>query len=251
MKTTATNAMAARCGRIAGSLALIVLIGCATRGYERASETGSGIETLKTELAEAKNQLDASVSALDKVVTAQDPADPYEDFVEALADMEGQADTIRAQAEDVRSAGDSYFAEWEKKLASLKNDELRAKSEQRRTELVKSYDAINTTSQKTKDAYQPLMAQLNYIKDYLGLDLSPASIAGIGDQVKRVRDDAGKVKVSIDELVAALEQLSSQLATGAAAGDITPAPPKESSPAEAPDAPPAETSTADSADRDE
>lgn len=238
---TATTAM-----KITSALALIALTGCASRGYERASETGSGIETLKTELTAAKQQLDVSVSALDKVVTAEDPSAPYEEFVDALADMEGQADTIRAQAEDVREAGDAYFADWDAKLASFKSDELRAKSEKRRADLVKSYDEINATSQKTKETYEPLMVNLNDIKDYLGLDLSATSIGDIGDQVRRVKDDAGKVQESIDELVAALDRLSSQLATGAAAGDIAPAPSPDAA-----DAPPAETSAADSADRDE
>lgn len=209
-----TNVMPHRLFQITIVLAAIVSIGCATRGYERASETVSNIDTLKTELTTAKKHLDNSVNALDKVVSSKDATGPYEEFVHALAEMDGQADTIHAQAEAVRSSGDAYFEDWEAKLASFTSEDMRKISEQRRADLTKTYDEINAASQKTKEAYEPLMADLNDIKQYLGLDLSAASVAGIGDQVKKVKTGAGKVQESIDALLEVLDQLSTKLATG-------------------------------------
>lgn len=222
--TISMTVVTARFFQITSSLALIALIGCASRGYERAAATGSGIDELKTELTTAKKELDATVGALEEVVSAEDPSAPYEEFVRAIADMEGQADTIRAQADSVRSAGDTYFSEWEARLASIKSEELRAKSEKRRTDLAASYDEMKAASETTKEAYQPLMAALNDIKEYLGLDLSATSVAGIGDQVTKARDDAGKVQESIDGLLGTLDELASQLATGMPAEDAAPAP---------------------------
>lgn len=245
--TTSLNVMTARLFRYTFSLALTALVGCASRGYERASATGAGIEALKTELAAAKERLDASVSALDKVVAAEDPSVPYEEFSHALADMEGQADTIRAQAEAVRSAGDAYFSEWEAKLASFTNEDMRAMSEKRRADLVASFDEINAASQKTKDAYEPLMTNLNDIKEYLGLDLSAASVGGIRNQVAQVKDGAGKVKETIDNLLGALDELSSQLATGAAAEAPEAAESREPGEAEAP-APSEESSSTEASE---
>ncbi len=203
-------------------LASIVPVGCAARGYERASATSLSIDVLKTELTAAKEQLDTSVNALDQVVSAEDASKPYEEFVYALAEMEGQADTIRAQTEALRAAGATYFDEWEAKLASFTNEDMRKLSETRRADLVSTYDEINAVSQKTKEAYEPLMADLNDIKKYLDLDLSAAGVGQIGAQVKKVKGEAAKVQESIDALVQVLDQLSSKLATGGAGGGAAP-----------------------------
>ena len=77
-------------------LVAIVPLGCAARGYERASATSSSIDVLKTELTAAKVKLDTSVNALDEVVSAESASKPYENFVYALGQLEGQADTIPA-----------------------------------------------------------------------------------------------------------------------------------------------------------
>jgi len=198
-------------------LAAIVPVGCATRGYERASATSFRIDVLTTELTAAKLKLDTSVGALDKVISTEDDSfEPYMNFVHALAQMEGQADTIHAQAEALRSVGASYFDEWEATLASFTSEDMRKLSEARRADLMLAYDEITAVSQKTKEAYEPLMSDLNDIKQYLGLDLSAASVSGIGEQVTKVKGEAAKVQESIDALVQALDQLSSKLAGGAA-----------------------------------
>ena len=239
-----TNVEPRRLFQIMMCLAAIVPVGCATRGYQRASVTALSIEVLKTELAAAKDQLDTSVGALDNVVSAADASEPYEEFVNALAAMEGQADTIRAQTEAVRSSGATYFAEWEAKLASFTNEDIRKLSETRRADLMSTYDEINAVSEKTKEAYEPLMADLNDIKQYLGVDLSAASVSGIGEQVKKVKGEAAKVQESIDVLVQALDQLSSKLATGSAGGGTGSADPGSADPGSA-EAGPSDTGSSD------
>lgn len=208
--------------RVLLCLLALVAIGCASRGYQQASTTASNISKLKAELEAAKERVDTSVAALDKVVAANDPAEPYEEFVRAVARLDGQANTIRAQADAVRSAGATYFKEWEAKLAAFASDEMRQLSEARREDLMKALDEVNSVSQATKEAYEPFMADLSDIQQFLGLDLSTASVSAIGDKVTKVKDDAGNVQAAIDELVKTLEDLSGKLATRTApAGDAT------------------------------
>jgi len=196
------------------SLAVISLaIGCATTGYEKALRTTASIADTRKELVQVKQQVTVTLEALDKVTsqTVGDARPAYKQYSDCVRRMEASADHMRQHALKAQIRGDAYFHEWEQDLNNYRNTEVRALSEQRRTELMTSYGKISTSMQATQDAFTPFLSDLRDVQRFLQQDLTKAGIGSLSNVVQKARSTGVSAQQRIDTTIQDLNQAAIEL----------------------------------------
>lgn len=167
------------------------------------------LESLKTHLVNSKTQIDGALATLAKLTSPNTPAADlrslYNTYGDQLARITQQAEQLRYDADAMRQKRQEYFTAWEQRETDVTNPSIRSAMESRKARLRAAHERISTTSLAAKEAYEPLMRDLQDVRRFLGTDLSPASTAMLGDVSKKANADAATVKQKIDAVIAELD----------------------------------------------
>jgi hypothetical protein len=170
----------------------------------------AALEGFQTEIQKGSTQLNSLRVALDAL--AENPTGDltarYETFEKELEATKTIADSIRQRKEDMTARGAAYFELWEKQLAEMKTESVKALAEKRREELAENYGAVISATQLTGDAYQAYMAQVKEIHEALDNDLSEATIKGLAPKTKKSAEQAEAVKGRLATVVERLGKIA-------------------------------------------
>lgn len=210
MKTTQMKLIAL----VTATLATAALFtGCATSGYQQADKTGAGIAQFREEVAKAKLAVDDTVKSLGQVaVTANtNPRDAFKQFTKSLANLESTAAKAKKCAADVKAQGQTYFANWEKELAQLKNPEIRNLAAQQKGKLQAAFDSIKQVSAPLKAQFDPWLSNLQDLQKYLSNDLTISGVDAAKPLFAKTQTEGFEVQKSMDALVAELNTVAATL----------------------------------------
>jgi hypothetical protein len=187
--------------------------GCATSGYQQADKTGAGIAQFREEVAKAKLAVDDTVKSLGQVaVTANtNPRDAFKQFSKSLANLESTAAKAKKRAQDVKAQGQTYFANWEKELAQLKNPEIKALAVQQRAKLQATFDSIRKVAEPLKAQFDPWLSDLQDLQKYLSNDLTISGVDAAKGMFAKTQTEGFEVQKSMDALVAELNTVANTL----------------------------------------
>jgi hypothetical protein len=188
---------------LAAFLALLAA-GCASsRGYNQADKTGEAITTVRNDLVNIKSAIDASAKALDGVIAAAstDPRKPYEAFATSVDKVDAAANTAKKDAETMRACGAAYFQQWEAQTKSVKSDDIRKLSEERKAKLQASFDEIKSAAQEAKQSFPGFLSDLKDLRTALGSDLSPQGIAAAKDVIQKTKTSGAEAQKDLDNLI--------------------------------------------------
>jgi hypothetical protein len=193
--------------------ATALFTGCATSGYQQADKTGAGIAQFREEVAKAKLAVDDTVKSLGQVaVTANtNPRDAFKQFSKSLANLESTAAKAKKRAQDVKAQGQTYFANWEKELAQLKNPEIKALAAQQKAKLQAAFDSIRTVAEPLKAQFDPWLSDLQDLQKYLGTDLTVSGVDAAKPLFAKTQTEGFEVQKSMDALVAELNTVAATL----------------------------------------
>ncbi len=193
--------------------AAVLFPGCATSGYQQADKTGAGIAKFREEITKAKLAVDDTVKSLGQVaVTANtNPRDAFKQFSKSLANLESTSAKAKKQAQDVRAQGQTYFANWEKELAQLKNPEIKALATQQRAKLQATFDSIRTVAEPLKAQFDPWLSNLQDLQKYLSNDLTISGVDAAKSMFAKTQREGFEVQKSMDALVAELNTVAATL----------------------------------------
>jgi hypothetical protein len=187
--------------------------GCATSGYQQADKTGAGIAQFRDEIAKAKLAVDNTVKALGQVaVTANtNPREAFKEYSKSLANLEAAAAKAKKQSQDVKAQGQTYFANWEKELAQLKNPEIKNLAVQQKAKLQAAFDSIRKVAEPLKAQFDPWLSNLQDLQKYLSNDLSISGVDAAKPLFAKTQAEGFEVQKSMDALVAELNTVAATL----------------------------------------
>ncbi|MBP9900839.1 MAG: DUF2959 family protein [Verrucomicrobiota bacterium] len=199
---------------VATSLASTALFtGCATSGYQQADKTGAGIAQFREEIAKTKLAVDDTVTALGQVaVTANtNPRNAFKQFSKSLANLESTSAKAKRRGEDMKAQGQAYFADWEKQLAQLKNQDIKNLAVQQKAKLQTTFDSIRNVAAPLKAQFDPWLSDLQDLQKYLSTDLSISGVDAAKGMFAKTQTEGLEVQKSMDALVAELNTVAAAL----------------------------------------
>jgi uncharacterized phage infection (PIP) family protein YhgE len=208
----------ALCTTLTASLA--ILAGCASSSYDKSAATGTALQATATEIYQGNAQLTQVLASLNNLVERPqaDLRPQFDKFTADLDKLQSLAEDVNDKATDMQAKGADYFKDWNQQLATIKNEDVRARSAKRAKEVEAKFFAINGSFQEAKTAFKPFMSDLQDIKTALGNDLTPTGIDTIKKTVAQANKEAKPLKKSISKLGDDFKSL------GVAMSPMTPAP---------------------------
>lgn len=199
--------------------ALLFAAGCASSGYDKGNKTAQNIQTAANRIAALPGQIDKTLASLDELVNKPqtDLRPQFKQFNAHLNDVESAAKDIGDARRSMGEKSKEFFAAWDAELALINNEDIKARSQARKTEVTTQLDNIKRSYTEAEVAFRPLMSELQDIKKYLSVDLTPAGIAAIQPTVAKAKMNAAGLTGKISQLAADFKAL------GLAMSSVTPA----------------------------
>lgn len=212
MKTTKLMNLFTVAALAAGTLTL--LSGCGTTsGYKQADKTGAGIAEFRDEIVNGKKAIDATMKSLsDIAATANtDPRKAFEQYSKDVSKLESTAAAVRKRGQAMQQSGQAYFAQWEKELTQVKDPEIRALAQERKTKLQETFESIRKTTDPLKAQFDPWMSNLKDLQRYLSSDLTIAGVDAAKGLFAKTQEQGLEVQKSMDAVIAELNTVSATI----------------------------------------
>lgn len=190
--------------------------GCATTGMERSVNTSASIQEVDNEIGKMVIQLDKTAASLDVLIQSGQPdmKKPFEAYSDNVVQLEKEGNRVIKRMEEMKASSKEYFAEWEKQGSAYSNQRIRELSEERRLKLAETYARVPAAGAGVKVAYLAYLSDLKEIKIFLSNDLTPQGLKGIAPVANNTFQDLEALKASLKPVVAALEEIKSELQGG-------------------------------------
>lgn len=135
------------------------------------------------------------------------PESSFRRLASDRADVDRKIQSAVAAVEDMNVRAEQYFKEWEAELEGYSSQGLRGKSVARMESTKKRYAKISSTLAEAREAFAPLLESFDDQLLFLSRDLSPGTVADLGDEVFELNRRAETVFVAVDELLAQVSEV--------------------------------------------
>jgi len=197
------------------TLALLLLAACTPTQVERKEGAAATMRGAATDVRATRAQTDRTLSALDAVLSAppEQLKQAYDNYSAEVDKMGKAARKTGDSAATVRKMSDEYVAQWQKTHAEISNPELKATSEQRRTETMNAFGRMQASFDAAKQDFLPFMRNLQDVKTVLSTDLTPAGVKSLAgtDVVKNAHATGAQVAKDLDNVIAEFDGVANQL----------------------------------------
>jgi hypothetical protein len=213
-----------------GSLvaAMALLAGCASKkpapkpAPAAPPPEPASLSQIKGELIKAKARIQMTTSSLETLQKSS-PADAssnYNRFTEEYVKLQQESDVVKSRAADLKAKTSAYYALWNKQV-DVENPDLRRQAVQQKSDAERVYNTVRSEMELARIAFDPYMANLKDVGNYLRGNLSPASLQSVSDLTARASGQAKEVNTHIDAILAAIDSMAKATGEGAPS---TPAP---------------------------
>ena len=171
--------------------------------------TGENINKAADVIQLGVTQLDATVTALNDLVhkPAHDLGPQFKTFSKNLDQLDSTAKAVRSAAGSMDEKGKAYFADWDKQIAAIQNEDIKNRSSERRQAVEASLSKLQGDYGAARDTFRPLMTDLLDIRTALGSDLTLGGIDAIKNTVEKVGKEAGPVKETLTKVAEEFRKL--------------------------------------------
>lgn len=193
---------------------LTLLAGCASRGYHAGERTASNLQSLATRIEMAGRQMDIAITELDGLANSPQPdlRPQFDRFSAAVGQLNTLATNITKADAELQARSRLHAQNWDKELAAIQSDTIRASAQARKGEVVSRFDSVRNTSLSVQTALGPVQSDLRDLQRYLNSDLTMGGLATIKDTVTRVGRNAAPARESVAKLVTELRSLGISMA---------------------------------------
>jgi hypothetical protein len=184
------------------ALAMALLAGCATQGYDKGSAAGSKLQQAADTVAASETAVADCVTALNDLATnaAPDLRPQFKQFETSIKKLESLSKRIGSNTVSMQAKSQAYFAKWDAELAGIR-------SEARRKEVSESFEKLQAACEKTCNRFAPFLSDLNDVRRALSVDLNRSGIAAVARSVEQVNRNATPLKESLSRLSAEFRSL--------------------------------------------
>ncbi|MBC8041638.1 MAG: DUF2959 family protein [Opitutaceae bacterium] len=166
---------------------------------------------LRDNVKSTRVALNRTTDALNRIPSAPNAQEAYATFSTELSTFKKLAETTLRDSADVRNSGKVLFSQWEQEAATIKNPDIRAIAEKRRSTLQAGYDAMVTPLLAARADLTEIRNDLTDIQKVLALDPTPAGIAAVKKPIEQINSKAVATVTSLDALAANLDKIAADL----------------------------------------
>jgi len=195
--------------------AALAVAGCATSSYKRGEAASASLRMAAGEVQAESRYLDVTLTSLNDLVN-KPPVDlrlQYQAFIANLDQLRESAGRNEQALRRVGQSNAAYFESWDRDLAAMSFEAVRARSQERRTEVATDFDSVNRRYRETQTTVQPLLDYFQDIRKALGTDLTPAGLEAMKGSVSNVNSNAAKVQTALTKLADDLAAMSTRMSS--------------------------------------
>ena len=196
-------------------LGLALVAGCKSTGADKVDQTSTRLEQFKNAVGSLKGQLGATAAALANVVESgsSDPKPAYKEYSKQVDAISSSVTKARSNLERAHTEGAKLFEEWNKRLETITDPDIRASSEKRRNDLQQALAGITDETGPAMAGLDSFVASSKDLQTYLSQDLTPAGIEAIKGKSKDLSKAAESVSEDLDDVIEEVAKVSQQFAT--------------------------------------
>lgn len=194
--------------------------GCVTENYQQGADTAANLQQSADAINVGKEQIKTTLAALSGLVNSPqgDLVPKLKTFGDALDSLEGTAAKVKSSYEAMRDGGNAYLQAWDEQLATISNQDIKARSTEGKQEIQQKFTDIKRSYIEASIAFSPFMRDLNDVYTALSTNLTSGGI-------NAVKATATKLNESGTELVTQFEALATQFRDlGVSMAAVMPAP---------------------------
>jgi hypothetical protein len=208
IKKLATNVFAV-------ALTAGLVTGCASANYNKSADTATTLDKSSAMIAKSRSQINDSLAALNDLVSNPQPdlRKQYDTFDATVDALDSTSKDIASENEAMKKEGAAYFKEWDKEIATIQNEDIRSRSETRRSEVAVRFNRASEQYDETRNAFLPYMSDLRDVQKFLSNDLTSGGLVAIKDVTAKASTDAVPVKESLTRLSEQLKGLGTSMST--------------------------------------
>lgn len=210
------------------ALAIVCFAGCASTPYQKGDAAAISLQDAASDVQIESRALEVAMGTLDDLVNKPDPdlKPQFKRFSKALENLAASAKHNEHSEARMAQRTSIYFDEWNKQLATMNYEVVRARSEARKAEVTNYVDSVNKRYRESQDAMGPLLNYLYDVRKALETDLTQNGIESIKPVVAKARENADKVQGALGrlngELTASGARMSSVVYQNASMGTNQP-----------------------------
>jgi len=217
------------------SLVIMCQAGCASMGYNKSDAAAASLQQAASDVQGQSRALEITMGSLDDIVTKPEPdlKPQFTRYSKALDNLTSFTKRNQRGEARIAKAHAAYLQEWDKQLAAMNYEVVRARSQARQSEVTNSFDSVTRRYHEAQDAMDPLLGYLNDVRRALEFDLTPNVIESIKPIATKARENADKVQLALGRLTTELTTSSASLSSVAlqnAASTATNQPPQNVKP---------------------
>ncbi len=189
--------------------ALVLCVGCATSGYQKAGKTSDSLMETAQGIDHALDPLDHVVATLADLVNNPQPdiTPQYKKYSAAVTRLESLADSVTTHAAGMRAQGVAYFKNWDLELAKIQNEDIHSRSLDRKNAVAAQFEQVRISYARTSTEFTPFMSDLKDIRRALATDLTTGGIASVKDLSIKANSEVVPLRASLIGLSADFKNL--------------------------------------------
>lgn len=194
-------------------VAIAVIAGCASTGYEKADATSTSLQKAAQRIDQSNLQIDTVLTNLSALVNSPDEnlKPQFAKFNTAMNHLESLAKNVRDDANDMQTEGAAYFSNWDEELAKINNENIRSRSADRKNAAAEQFDQVKAGYLHAKNDFTPFMSDLEDIRTALATDLTADGLNSIRSVVNKANTDAATLRLALNNLSADFKKLGVSL----------------------------------------
>jgi DUF2959 family protein len=201
--------------------------GCASSPYSEGDKTAERIQAAAARIDALSSKIDLTLASLSDLVDKPqaDLRPPFKAYSANVKELQSIAQHIADSRLAMGQEGKEFFAEWDKQVAQIQNEDIKARSESRKQEVSKKLMALKERYAEAEIAFRPFLSNLRDVEKFLSIDLTPGGIASVRGPADQAKKHGEELKPTIIKLAEAFKELGlSMSSVSPAAANTTPAP---------------------------
>lgn len=188
----------------------VLLTSCASTGYQKAAATSDTLTTAATQVDLARSQISEATTALNALVMrpSEDLRPAFKRYQTVVTSLDETVAALNQQTLAMESQGRKYFDTWDARVAAMKNEDIRSRSQERQQEVTAQFTDIQQRYQDARRQFEPFIANLHDIQGLLSVDLTPAGVGSAREFVDKAQTNAASVRRALDHLAEGLRAFS-------------------------------------------
>ena len=206
MKTSKTTLIPS--GLLVAAL-LLAVVGCKSTGYKKGDQTAEGLQSTAALINGLPGQIDKALAGLNGLMSQPkgDLKPQFEGFSSDVSSLESSAKSIAAARRAMGEKSKQFFAKWDEELAKINNEDIKARSADRKEEVQKKLNVVRLSYTQAAQDFMPFMKNLQDVRTALSMDLTSGGVSALKATADKVAQSAVPLKASAAQLVADFKAL--------------------------------------------